>query len=85
MKLILVGMDPSLRNWGLAKGIYDTDTKELQVTFLDVVNPAVPEGKQVRQNSKDLVAAQQLFSAAHLVCNGAHAVFVEVPIGSQSA
>lgn len=85
MKLILVGMDPSLRNWGLAKGIYDTDTKELQVTFLDVVNPAVPEGKQVRQNSKDLAAAQQLFSAAQLVCNGAHAVFAEVPIGSQSA
>lgn len=85
MKLILVGMDPSLRNWGLAKGIYDTDTKELQVTFLDVVNPVVPEGKQVRQNSKDLGTAQQLFSAAQLVCNGAHAVFVEVPIGSQSA
>ena len=85
MKLALVGMDPSLRNWGLAQGIYDTDTKQLEIHTLDVVNPCVPEGKQIRQNSKDIGVAHQLYCASRMVCIAAHAVFVEVPIGSQSA
>ena len=85
MKLVLVGCDPSLRNWGLAKGIYDTETSTLKVTYLDLVNPVLPEGKQVRQNSKDISAAFQLYVDVRNFCEGAAAVFVEVPVGSQSA
>ena len=83
--IVVVGMDPSLRNWGLSKATYYPITGELEVTVLDIVNPSVPDGKQVRNNSKDLACAQQLSQGAAAFCMGAKAVFVEVPHGSQSA
>lgn len=81
----VVGQDPSLRNWGLATGTYCLETGRLQVSRLDLINPVLPVGKQVRQNSRDLESALQLYTRALAVAEGAHAVFVEVPIGSQSA
>jgi Holliday junction resolvasome RuvABC endonuclease subunit len=86
-KLRLVGMDPSLRNWGLACASYDMATGHLHVDELSSTHPALPTGKQVRQNSSDLEAAYQLFKGAHDFATrwAAHAVFIEVPVGSQSA
>lgn len=81
----LVGFDPSLRNWGVASGTFNTKTSEFSLTGLGLVQPVLPTGKQVRQNSKDLEAAQQLAAGALAACQEAHAIFVEVPIGSQSA
>jgi Holliday junction resolvasome RuvABC endonuclease subunit len=81
----VLGCDPSLRNWGLATGLYDLETKELRITDLKTVCPVLPTGKQVRQNSVDLESAYQLYSATIAAAKGAHAVFVEVPVGSQSA
>jgi Holliday junction resolvasome RuvABC endonuclease subunit len=78
-------MDPSLRNWGLAKGSYNRETGQLQVEHLALTCPTLPKGKQVRQNSLDLESGHQLFKAALAAAEGAHAVFVEVPVGSQSA
>lgn len=83
--LKFVGLDPSLRNWGLAIGAYDTETKQLTIQRLDVLNPVLSTGKQVRQNSLDLEAAHQLYKGAMAAVEDAHAVFVEVPVGSQSA
>ena len=85
MKIKVCGQDPSLRNWGLASGIYDTETGLLQIYNLDVINPVLPKGKQVRQNSLDLESAKQLCNAAVKAAMGAQAIFVEVPVGSQSA
>ena len=85
MKLVVVGQDPSLRHWGLARGVYDTETNELTDLKVAVIEPDLPEGKQVRQNSKDLEAAKQLHQKAYLACEDADAVFIEVPVGSQSA
>ena len=42
-------------------------------------------GKSVRQNSKDILAARQLAADVRYGCKDARMVFVEVPIGSQSA
>lgn len=81
----VVGQDPSLRNWGLAVGSLDLETKKLTIEFVDLTNPVLPTGKQVRQNSSDLESALQLYKGATDVSIGAHAVFVEVPVGSQSA
>lgn len=78
-------MDPSMRNWGLAMGTYDLETKRLTVPKLGLTNPVLPTGKQVRQNSLDLETAFQLYQGALAAAEGAHAVFVEVPVGSQSA
>lgn len=81
----VVGQDPSLRNWGLAYGTYDLDTKKLLISRLDLTNPVIPTGKQVRQNSKDIEAGIQLYKGSKAAAEGAHAVFIEVPVGSQSA
>lgn len=78
-------MDPSLRNWGLAGGFLDLGTGLITVKGMAVLNAPVPTGKQVRQNSLDLISAAYLFKEALAAAEGAHAVFVEVPHGSQSA
>lgn len=84
-QLRVVGFDPSLRNWGIAKGLYDLGAGSLSVQALDVICADVPTGKQVRQNSKDLEVAKQLYAAAWAAAQDAQAIFVEVPVGSQSA
>lgn len=81
----VVGQDPSLRNWGLAVGTLNLETKKLTIELLDLTNPVLPTGKQTRQNSQDLESAFQLYKGAMTAAKGAHAVFVEVPVGSQSA
>lgn len=85
MLIKVVGLDPSLRNWGIAVGTYDTATKQLHIDDLQVTCPVISTGKQVRQNSRDLEAAYQLYIGALNACRDAHAIFVEVPVGSQSA
>lgn len=82
----VIGMDPSMNNWGLAYGTYDLQTKELKVKTLGLICPVLPKGKQIRQNSLDLVRSVQLYQGAREAMQlGAHAVFVEVPVGSQNA
>jgi len=81
----VVGMDPSMNHWGICIGTFDLDTKKLQVKELSVVEPVLPKGKAVRQNSKDIEAAKQLTAAAVEAIRKAKVTFVEVPVGSQSA
>mgnify|MGYP001774823099 CR=1 FL=1 len=81
----VVGFDPSLNNWGLAKGWYDPGANHLHIDTVDVINPEFSTGKQVRQNSKDIERATALYHGAFAHSRGIKAVFVEVPVGSQSA
>lgn len=81
----VVGLDPSLRNWGVSKGSFDMYTNKLTVDTLDVINPVLTKNKQVRQNSLDLESAKQLFGQIYTHIKDAHVVCVEVPHGSQSA
>lgn len=84
--LKVVGFDPSLRNWGIAQGLLTLSREgELIITNLDVIQPILPTGKQVRQNSLDLETALQLAKTAIHYASQADVIFVEVPIGSQSA
>lgn len=80
----VVGFDPSMRNWGIAEGFY-TPGKKIQLLQLSLINPILPTGKTVRQNSLDLEVAKQLCNGALAAAKGARAIFVEVPVGSQSA
>lgn len=82
--ICVVGFDPSLRNWGISKGILQKDCS-LQIQEVSLINPVLQSGKQVRQNSLDLEAARQLCKGALAAAEGAKAIFVEVPVGSQSA
>lgn len=83
--LSVVGFDPSLRNWGISHGIFDLDTKQIKISKLSVINPVLPTGKLVRQNSLDIESAKQLCASAIEAAKDAQAIFVEVPVGSQSA
>lgn len=84
-QIVVVGFDPSLRNWGVAKGIYMPAEKKLLIHELGVVRPVISEGKGVRTNTKDLEAAEQLTAGAWKAAEGAQALFAEVPHGSQSS
>jgi len=81
----IVGFDPSLNNWGIAIGTLNLSTMNLKIYHLDVTSPAFEAGKTTRKNSTDVERAAQLYKAAIPACEGASAVFVEVPVGSKSA
>lgn len=69
----------------MAAGDYCTESGSLHINEVMVTKPILPTGKQVRQNSKDLHAAHQLAEGAITFARRADALFVEVPVGSQSA
>lgn len=86
----VVGFDPSMNNWGISKGVISVDpsnlrNSSLRISDLSVICPDKPDKKQVRVNSKDLMAAEQLSKAALEAVIGAQAIFVEVPVGSQNS
>ena len=85
MRVPVVGFDPSLRNWGIARGTLDLDTGYLEDLNLSVVRPKDLVGKQVRQNSNDIHIATQLCEEAFFAAKKAKVIFVEPPVGSQSA
>jgi Holliday junction resolvasome RuvABC endonuclease subunit len=85
MFIPVLGLDPSLRNWGLAEGLLDLETGELHSLNLSIVETENDKHKQVRQNSKDLNTAEQLAASVIPAVKRAKVVFVEVPVGSQSA
>jgi hypothetical protein len=85
MLIPVLGMDPSLRNWGLAEAELDLGTGTLTTPVLTLVQPEDMKGKQVRQNSKDLHVAEQLAQGVIARARVAKVIFVEVPVGSQSA
>lgn len=81
----VVGLDPSLRNWGIAQGTYDLDKDKLIIKNIEVINPVLPTGKQVRQNSSDVIASTQLFKQSLDAVSNSQFTFAEVPVGSQSS
>lgn len=85
MRIPVVGFDPSLTAWGIAFAILDLNQGYLDTPSLAVIEPVKPKGKQVRQNSTDMEVAEQLGKAALDYARRAKAVFVECPVGSQSA
>ena len=85
MKIPVLGLDPSLRNWGIAESFLDLQTGFLDTPVLSLVQPKDVEGLQVRQNSSDIHLAEQLARPIFEVAKKAKVIFVEVPVGSQSA
>ena len=85
MKIQVCGFDPSLTHWGIAKATLDLETGHLDTPFLCVIEPEDIKGKQVRVNSRDLYKCEQLARTALQYARESKVVFVEVPVGSQSA
>lgn len=85
MQIPVAGFDPSLNSWGIAEGKLDLDVGTLDDLVLQTVEPEKKQGKQVRQNSVDMQRAEDLATVAIEVARRSKVVFVECPVGSQSA
>lgn len=82
--LKVVGMDPSLRNWGMSSATYDPVSHSLEILDFELIQPKLPTAK-LKQGELDIIAAEQLFTQAYKYAKDADIVCVEVPVGSQSA
>lgn len=85
MIIPVVGLDPSLDHWGITEASLDLETGFLEPVNLQVIEPVRLNTKQVRVNSADLHRAEQLAQPVIEACKVAKIVFVECPVGSQSA
>lgn len=85
----IVGMDPSMSNFGIAYATLNVDTMTFTVDGLEVVQTEPEQDKKarkvVRKNSEDLERAKLLHAGATKAADGAMMAFIEVPVGSQSA
>lgn len=82
--LILAGIDPSLRNLGMAKFEYEDGKLYPIEEGLQVTKPESKKAK-IRKNCDDLNAAILLHEALQdFICDCDY-VFMELPVGSQTA
>lgn len=84
MKIKLIGLDPSLRNFGVSIGFYDTVTKSLEITNGFVIC-SKPNHKKLTQANQDVLTTKSIFTelSTHIVdCDYWTA---ELPTGSQSS
>lgn len=83
----IAGLDPSLRNTGLALASFNLDNGDWSVERVSIVQTERLAGKVVRQNSDDYRCARELITGINktLGAHGATFVFAELPTGAQSA
>lgn len=74
-----------MTHWGIAHGNLDISDGYFEAKGISVIEPEKLQGKQVRTNSSDLYVAEQLAHHAFDSVTHAKVVFVELPVGSQSA
>lgn len=85
MIIPVLGLDPSLRHWGMAEAFLDLSTGILSTPLGSIIEPRDLQGKNIRVNMNDQWLAEQLAVPVIAACKRARAIFVEVPVGSQSA
>lgn len=81
--LTLLGLDPSLRNWGFCLADYNPISQELNIQTGGVIsfNP----DKTQKQNIQDLHTAHTLYTTLKLLVKRADYYVAELPTGSQSS
>lgn len=83
-KIKIVGLDPSLRNWGIAIGSASLVSGELTVNELKTVTTkAKPKGNSGKTSTWDIETAKILHTEVADAISDADIVCVEVPYGSQ--
>ena len=85
MIINILGVDPSLQNFGFVQATINTQTDEIIPLSLELVETKPSKVKQVRKNSDDLYRCQLLTEGLARNCEGNAVAFVEMPFGSQSA
>ena len=82
----VLGIDPSMNNFGYALATVNTETSEISYTGIKLVSPPKASKKKlVRQNSIDLELSQYHFKELQKFAKLADMVCVEIPVGSQTA
>lgn len=87
-RLTIMGLDPSMNNFGMVVGQLDLGTGELSNVLLSLSSPSkTTDKKTVRQNSKDLDHARKQYENLRNFINlhQPDLICVEIPVGSQSA
>lgn len=83
----IVGIDPALRNTGLAVATYNLATSQWQIEEVELIQTENQSGKTVRKSSDDLRCAQELVNGINRFIKrvGGNFACAEVPTGTQSA
>jgi Holliday junction resolvasome RuvABC endonuclease subunit len=81
----VLGMDPSLSNWAFAAARLNTATHELTLRNIELARTSKSSIRKQLVCTDDLNRAKILSDAVFQYAPHAHAIFVEVPTGSQSS
>ena len=88
-KIIVGGLDPSLSSFGMSKGTVVRDSESGEVTLLKVVKSCLTISKSDKtvkyKNMDDLQRAKQLGADMLDFFDNVDHIYVEIPVGSQSA
>jgi len=83
--LKVIGLDPSLRNWGVVVATLDQANNKLTVQSVSVIQPDLSGLNTKKQNLLDLAASAWLYSNVLNLITDADIICAEIPQGSQSA
>jgi len=83
--MIIAGLDPSLKNFGMSKGVLCEDTGTFNLTHLRLQTTDPSKAKMQRKSNDDFNRATALRNAMFDFISDVDLVMAEVPIGSQSA
>lgn len=81
----VIGLDPSLSNWGVAVTSYDPLTDLLILDQVDVIKTKPEKNTKKRKSVQDLDRARTLLDGVYEYVKDADVVVLELPHGSQSA
>ena len=86
-KLTIVGLDPSMSNFGMVKGVLDLNSRTFCPTDIKLIETKSDKTnkKTVRKNSDDLNRAKLLYNGMSDFIIDADLISVEIPVGSQTA
>ena len=83
-KLKVVGLDPSLRNWGIAIGSVPLDTGILTIESVNTIHTTpLPDHSKISKSTWDISSARHLHEGVQEAIKDADMICVEVPYGSQ--
>ncbi|MGV1754776.1 hypothetical protein [Agrobacterium sp. CG674] len=82
-KILIAGLDGSLRNFGVATAWLDLQTLDLEIKELTIIKTANEKGKQVRVSSDYMRRALDIRTGVHAALKGVTTAFYEVPSGGQ--
>lgn len=82
-KILIAGLDGSLRNFGISKMSLDLISGQLDIVDLLLIQTEKSKHKTVRSSSDNLIRAQSIAKGAHKFLDGVTTLFGEVPSGGQ--